>query len=314
VPATPTRAPRDPQAAYVFYSGSNQPTSSPAAPVSDHSAAEEHRQPRGKHHFGYKSKGFNIVDDRLFAYWPLSGPFVPANRNDHLQTIPGFKHILQRFPHLTIGEVIGDAGEGRDEILRFVYEDLLALRTIELCQHASDEDPLACLKRGYDAHGIPLCPHGYLLSFNGHDYQRRDSKWLCRQRCLHHPQPDLLIPVPADLGIPTAYPPSHCPYQKPDPLGYLAWVNLTLPDGDIRLARDHQVDSPTWNLRIGRRSYAESRNAAQSRRGVKRSPWFGQANSAKASILADILSSALNVARFVREATQAAAHSAATGI
>ena len=49
----------------------------------------------------------------------------------------------------------------------------------------------------------------------------------------------------------------------------------------------------------------QSRNAAQARRGVKRSPWFGQANAAKASILADILTCALNVARFVREATQA---------
>jgi hypothetical protein len=35
---------------------------------------------------------------------------------------------------------------------------------------------------------------------------------------------------------------------------------------------------------------------------MKRSPWFGRANSAKASILADILTSALTVARFVREA------------
>jgi len=40
---------------------------------------------------------------------------------------------------------------------------------------------------------------------------------------------------------------------------------------------------------------------------VKRSPWYGKANSAKASILADILTSSLNVARFVREATCAAA-------
>jgi hypothetical protein len=38
---------------------------------------------------------------------------------------------------------------------------------------------------------------------------------------------------------------------------------------------------------------------------VKRSPWFGRSNSAKASILADILTSALAVARFVREATHA---------
>jgi hypothetical protein len=89
-------------------------------------------------------------------------------------------------------------------------------------------------------------------------------------------------------------------------------VNLSFPNGDIRLARDLKVDSATWELRIGRQSYAEARNADQTRRGVKRSPWYGKPNTAKASILADILTSFLNVARFVREATLAAAHSPPT--
>lgn len=43
-------------------------------------------------------------------------------------------------------------------------------------------------------------------------------------------------------------------------------------------------------------------------------PEVGQAHSAKASILADILAAACNLARFVREATLAAASSASTGI
>jgi len=60
---------------------------------------------------------------------------------------------------------------------------------------------------------------------------------------------------------------------------------------------------------MGRQSYAEARNADQTRRGVKRSPWFSKPSSAKASILADILTSGLNVTRFVREATCAAAPS-----
>jgi hypothetical protein len=117
--------PRDPEAAYVYYSGSNQPTSSPNASTGDGANTST----RGKHHFGYKSKGFNIVDDRLFTYWPISGPFVSANRNDHLQTIPGFKDLQRRFPDLKIGEVIGDAGEGFDEILRYIHDDLKALRS-----------------------------------------------------------------------------------------------------------------------------------------------------------------------------------------
>ncbi len=287
---------RDPQAAYVYYSGSNQPA--PAAPSS--TATQ-----RGKHHFGYKSKAFNIVDDRLFALWPISGPFVPANRNDHLQTIPGLQELQRRFPHLVIGEVIADAGEGFDEVLQFVHADLKALRTILLRGHETDADPAACLRRGYDAQGQPLCAHGYRLAFNGHDYQRGDSKWLCRKRCQHRSQPDLLVALATDTSV------VQCPYQQSDAADYLVCVNLTLPDGDIRLARDHAVGSDTWKLRSGRRSYSECRNADQLRRGLKRSPCFGMSHSAKASILGDILTSALNVARFVRAATLAAARASA---
>ncbi len=305
-------AARDREAVYVFYKGSNQPTSSPNAPTSG-STAGNTRQ-RGKHHFGYKSKGFNIIDDRTFTYWPLCGPFVPANRNDHLQTIPGFQDLQRRFPHLNIGEVIGDAGEGIEEVLRFIYHDLKALRTIVPRRDTQDDKPLTCLQRGYDAQGNPLCLHGYRLSFNGHDYQRRDSKWVCRQRCRHRSQPDITLDLAASPDVQPASTAHDCPFRKLEhSLGYLVRVNLTLPGGNIRLARDLKIGSPTWDLRMGRLSYAESRNACQARRGVKRSPWFGQANSAKASILADILTCALNVARFVREATLAAATSVSAG-
>jgi hypothetical protein len=307
--------PRDPDATYVYYSGSNQPTSSPNANTGDGATTLT----RGKHHFGYKSKGFNIVDDRLFTYWPISGPFVSANRNDHLQTIPGFKAVQRRFPNLKISEVIGDAGEGFDEILRYIYDDLKALRIIVPRRHAEDDHPLSCLRREYDAQGNPICSYGYRLSFNGHDYQRGDSKrlvlcglstgWVCHQRCLHHPTPDLTLDsqnkLPnADSAI------TACPYRDPErPLGCVITVNLSFPNGDIRLARDLKVDSPSWKLRMGRQSYAESRNADQTRRGVKHSPWFGKPNTAKASILADILTCLLNVVRFIWEATVDAARS-----
>jgi hypothetical protein len=303
---------RDPDATYVFYKGSNQPASSPNAPATQDTQGP--RRSRGKHHFGYKSKGFNVVDDRLFTYWPLSGPFVSANRNDHLQTLPGFRELQRRFPHLNIGEVLGDAGEGMEEVLRFVYEDLQALRTIEPRRDPSDEDPLTCLRREYDAQGHPLCLHGYRLAFNGHDYQRHISKWVCRQRCRYRSQPDIVPDLSPAAETITASAPADCPHRDPEhPLGYLVSVDLSLPDGNIRLARDLKIASPTWELRLGRLSYAESRNACQARRGVKRSPWFGQANAAKASLLADMLTCALNVARFVREATQATACSTATG-
>lgn len=299
---------RDRDAAFVYYTGSNQPTDTPT-PGATRDATAAAPPPRGKAHFGYKSKSFNLIDDRLFTYWPVSGPFVPANRNDHLQTLPGLQALQRRFPQLKVGEVLGDAGEGFDDILRFVHDDLHALRSIAVRHHEQDHDPVACLKRGYDALGTPLCAFGYRLAFNGHDYKRGDSKWVCRQVCLHASQPHLIVTqgtttteVPAPPADPTA-----CPYRAPTGgVGYLVRVGLTLPDGSLRLARDLNVESPTWTSRLGRQSYAESRNADQARRGVKRSPWFGRANSAKASLLADILTSALAVARFVREATLAA--------
>jgi len=298
---------RDPEAAYVYYSGSNQSSSSPNAPATSGKEEEKKntKRRRGKHHFGYKAKPFNIVDDRLLTFWSLAGPFVPANRNDHLQTIPGLKDLRRRFPKLKIGEMLGDAGEGFDEVLLFVHDDLKGLRTIKLRHHDTDKDPLTRLRRGYDARGNPLCLHGYRLAFNGHDYQRRDSKWVCRQRCLRHPQPDVTLNPTSQTQ--TVSSPPTCPYQDPDrPLGCVVVVNATLPDGNIRLARDLKVGSPTWELRMGRLSYAESHNAGQTRRGLKRSPWYGRANSAKAHILGDILTCGLNVARFVREATTAA--------
>jgi len=284
---------RDPQAAYVYYAGSNQPAGSLPDPSTSKTP--------GKHHFGYKSKAFNIVDDRILTFWPLSGPFEPANHNDHLLTIPGFQQLLQRFPALSIGEVLGDAGEGYPEILTFVHQDLKALRSIQLRHDPGDEDPLTCLRRGFDEHGTPLCPHGFRLHCNGHDYQRNHTKWVCRQSCTRG--------TPPDFSAPNSHPALiRCPYQDPErPLGFSLTTALRLPDGSIRLARDLQVGSPSWNLRLGRLSYAEARNANQSRRQLKRAPCFGLPNAAKATLLGDILSLSLNLARFVREATLAQA-------
>jgi len=307
---------RDPEATYVFYSGSNQPATAPQGSAAGQEGKTETVSPasRGKHHFGYKSKAFNILDDRLFTYWSLPGPFASANRNDHLQTIPGLQDLRRRFPALKIGEVLADAGEGYDDILRYVHDELHALRTIVPRAHASDENPLACLARGYDAQGNPICSDGYRLAFNGHDYQRRDSRWVCHQRCLHHATPDIVVPASTGQELPVSKPTTDCPYRNAaHPLGWVVVVNATLPDGNIRLARDLKVESPTWKLRIGRQSYAESRNAQQARLQLKRSPWYGQVNSTKASLLGDILTCTLNVARFVREATQAARQPAVQG-
>jgi hypothetical protein len=288
---------RDPLAAYVYYSGSNQPGRT------NPNASKENKEPslpHGKHHFGYKSKAFNIIDDRLFLVWPLTGPCTPANRNDHLLTIPGLQALRQRFPALKIGEFLGDAGEGFDETLQYVHADLQALRTIRIRHADGDDLPLTCFQRGYDQNGVPLCPHGYRLSSNGHDYQRHATKWVCRLTCIHQPDPDIPI-LQSNSSRET------CPFAKPDHaprLGFSLSTALTLPDGSIRLARDMQVGSDTWKLRIGRQSYAESRNATQTRRQLKRSPAFGLSNTAKSMLISDTLSLAFNLTRLIFEATR----------
>jgi hypothetical protein len=313
--------PRDPAAAFVQYEADHPPPAAlPAQAIPDQPQKKgrgPENKPAGKPKktcFGYKAKTGNVVDDRLFTFWPLSGPFVPANRNDHLQTLPGLRDLRRRFPRLQIGEVLGDAGEGFDEILRFVHHDLHALRTIKPRHAPEDQDPLACLRRGFDERGRPLCPHGYRLTFNGHDYRDHDSCWVCRQRCRRRPQPDIQ-PQPAKPHDAAPLAPPNCPYQDPaHPSGYVRHVRAELPDGTVRLARDFPVASPTWKLRLGRQSYAESRNASQARRNLTRSPWYGRQHSATAHILGDILSLAGNVVRFVREATAAAAAGQSPGI
>ena len=295
--------PCDPQAVYVYYSGSNQPGRNPNTSKSGAPEGKKPNQPRGKHCFGYKSKSFNILDDRLFQLWPLTGPCTPANRNDHLLTVPGLKALRTCFPDLQIGEVLGDAGEGYEQVLRYIHDDLKALRTIRLLHYNGDDEPRTCLQRGYDQHGIPLCPLGYRLFANGHDYLHGTLKWVCRQKCTHQPLPDLQLPDP-----PQSPPPRQaCPSVDPaHPLGYTLTTGLSLPDGGIRLARDLQVGSETWKLRIGRQSYSESRNATQQRRGLKRSPWFGLLSTAKVMLISDTLSLAFNLARLVCEASRAA--------
>jgi hypothetical protein len=86
---------RDPQAPMSITQAPTNPTPTYATSLpKTRRSARSH----GKHHFGYKSKAFNIVDDRLFLIWPLTGPCTPANRNDHLLTLPGLQASASVFP------------------------------------------------------------------------------------------------------------------------------------------------------------------------------------------------------------------------
>ena len=135
------------------------------------------------------------------------------------------------------------------------------------------------------------------MAANGHDYGHGTPKWVCSQKCTHQSHPDLRLP-----DSPTITPPRQaCRYVDPNhPLGYSLTTGLALPDGGIRLARDLQVGSDPWNLRIGRQSNSASRNATQTRRGLKRSPWFGLKNTAKAMLISDTLYLAVLLRRDLR--------------
>ena len=75
--------------------------------------------------------------------------FIDRDPATYRQFIPTSRHMKAQ----TLWEVLGDAGEGYDDILRYVYTDLHALRTIELRHHQYDQDAAACLQRGYDVAG-----------------------------------------------------------------------------------------------------------------------------------------------------------------
>ncbi len=138
---------------------------------------------------------------------------------------------------------------------------------------------------------FPLClpvadRSGFLqTTSNGHDYRRGDSKWVCRQRCLHHPTPDITLDSADDKHPPddehpngdsdtwTFPSPTTCPYRDSErPLGCVITVNVSFPNGDIRLARDLKIDSPSWKLRMGRQSYAESPCPVRPRTGPQCRP------------------------------------------
>ncbi len=89
------------------------------------------------------------------------------------------KSLRNCFPALQIGEFLGDAGEGYELVLRYVHDELKALRTIRLLHLQGDDDLFTCLQRGYDEHGNPLCPLGYHMFANGHDYEHGTTKWVC---------------------------------------------------------------------------------------------------------------------------------------
>jgi hypothetical protein len=276
--------PRDPQAHFIVYTGDNKRArTSPNTPVQ----TQGRRSRISRMVYGYYSYAGQLLDDGLATYWILPAAFGSATDGDPALFPPNFADLQARFPWLKIEQVLADAGACEQSCLDAIW-DAGALRMVDICAHTADGDPDTRLARGYDEQGYPLCPFGYVLHANGHDYRRRRTKWRCAKRCQNDPQ----SPVPT------------CDYLKATyKHGYTTTVGRTHTDGSVRLAREIPYGSPAWKERYGRRNSAESRNSVLQRLGLKRLPVHGLLSSHVTVLQGDFVANQRTLVRLIREAT-----------
>lgn len=269
--------PLDQAARYIHYEGRNKHADLPSQEASR----------KGRDVYGYASNPDRLIDDRFACAWTLRTDLHPANADERKLFPRSFAQLQARFPDLKIGEVLADAALGYQDCLDPIWE-AGALRMVDIRAVKEDRTPEIQLQRGYDENGHPLCVHGYKMHPNGHDYDRRRTKWPCEQTCLK----DHSRPVP------------DCPYLNPKHKhGQVINVGRTLPDDTVRLAREVPYASATWKKRYGRRNLSESRNGFLEMMGLKRLPSFGLSRGRREVAIADFLVNLRTLARLVQEAT-----------
>ena len=286
--------PRDAEARFVWYTGSNQPQSSPNRSTDP---AQKDKKKDGDPCYGYRSLPLLLADPHRRFHLPLLADFLAANEREE---VPGTALLLQLprfYPDLRLDAVAGDAGFGYEVFLRTVYT-LGAKRVVDLRAHTTDKNKAQWPVRGYDDRGRPVCPFGYAFTANGFDASRQRYKWFCAQACLHDVQPR--VPLAGSL-----YPPHDCPYQaSTHPYGKILNLGERFADGSIRLARDLPVGSPAW-----KRLYHRARNASEARYAtfehwhLKRLLVYGGLRGKAFVYLADTWATLTTLARLVREAT-----------
>lgn len=284
--------PRDAEARFVHYSGSNRPGPNPNRSTDPAKAGH-----KGRNCYGYRSLPLLLVDPvRRFHVTALSD-FLPANAHEEVPAAALLLQLARFYPSLHLDTVVGDAGFGHDVFLHTIYH-LGAKRVIDLRAHETDKDKSQWPLRGYDNRGRPMCPFGYAFVSNGYDTQRRRHKWFCDKACLRGTKPVVCLP-----GV--TYPPRECGYQAEDHLhGKILNVAERFPDGSLRLVRDVPPGSPTWKRVYHRaRNASEGRNATCERDDLKRMPVYGQLRGKAFSFLEDTWSILMTAARLVREAT-----------
>lgn len=276
--------PRDPEARLVVYSGNNK-----RAPDSPNASTQDtdKKSSRKRLVYGYYSYAGQILDPALATYWILPAAFAAATTDDRTLFPQNWRALLDRFPWLQVEAVLADAGAGYQCCLDPIW-DAHALRLVDIRADKDDKDHKAQLRRGYDHNGYPLCPFGYVCHPNGHDYDRRLTKWRCAKSCLHDKQRS----VPA------------CDYLKPQHKhGYTTTVGRAHKDGTVRLAREIPYASPAWKKLYHRRNCAESRNSVQQRLGLKLLPVHGLSRAHSQVLLGDFVANLRTLVRLFRQAS-----------
>jgi hypothetical protein len=287
--------PRDQEARYVWYSGSNQAKDNPNRSTCPEACQAEHGQGR----YGYRSLPLRLADPLRRCSLTLLDDVRPANEHEAVPSAALLLQLKSNYPDLGVDSVAGDAGLGFDVFLHTVYS-LQARRVIDLRQHETDQDKSQWPLRGYDDRGRPVCPYGYVFHSFGWDRLRQRHKWACEQVCGKGKEPQVKLPH-------VTYPPAECPYQSAEqPLGRVINVAERFSDASIRLVRDLPVGSPAWKALYHRaRNAVEGRNATMEGWGLKRLPVYGLPRSKAWLFLADTWETLTTLARLVREATQA---------
>jgi len=281
--------PRDAQARFIRYRGSNQPGS----------ADDDRDMTQGKPRYGYASLPLLLADPNRRCHVILMDHVSSANARQEVAFAAQLLQLNSLYPTLRVRDVVGDAAFGYTSVLRVVYEVLNARRLIDLRAHPSDRDRTMWPLRGYDDRGRPICALGYPFISNGFDAKKRRHKWFCGHACQNGRAPVVAIPGSADY-------PDECPHLQADH-GQIINVSFSFKgDGSCRLVRDVAFDSPTWNRLYHRaRNASESRNAAFQRWNLKRLPVYGEPKVKALIFLADVWANLSTLARLVREATAA---------
>jgi hypothetical protein len=294
--------PRDAEARFVWYTGSNQPQASPNRSTDP---AHKEQKKDGEPCYGYRSLPLLLADPNRRFHVPLLADFLAANEREEVPGAALLRQLPLFYPDpspgsgqaLALDAVAGDAGFGYEVFLHTVYT-LGAKRVVDLRAHTADKNKAEWPLRGYDDRGRPICPFGYAFTANGFDARRQRYKWFCAQACLHGIEPRVLL-----AGI--LYPPHECPYQaSTHPYGKILNLGERFANGSLRLARDVPVGSTAWKRLYHRaRNASEARNATFEHWHLKRLPVYGGLRAKALVYLADTWTTLTTLARLVREAT-----------